>query len=225
MREKILVVAAHSDDEVLGCGGSIARHASEGDEVAVLFMTDGVGSRQEAGAQEAHSREQASRRALEILGCRKFQRFDFPDNALDSVPLLSIARVIENFCQDWGQPSVVYTHHPGDLNIDHRITHAASMVCFRPQPQAKGNPRLILSFEVASSTGWFGSLSTFQPNCYRDITPFLDVKTEALQAYEQELRPWPHARSIRALQALAHTRGSTVGVEAAEAFVIERMIH
>lgn len=224
MKEKILVVAAHSDDETLGCGGSIARHVAEGDEVAVLFMTDGVGSRLRTAESAADERHTASGRALGILGCRTYERFDFPDNALDSVPLLSIAQAIEKFCSTWGQPDVVYTHHPADLNIDHRLTHAATMVCFRPQPQGRGKPHVILSFEVPSSTGWHGSVSTFQPNFHQDVTKFLRAKVSALEAYSEEMRPWPHARSIPAVEALARYRGSTVGCDAAEAFTIERMI-
>lgn len=224
MNEKVLIVAAHSDDEVLGCGGGIARHVAQGDDVAVLFMTNGVGSRQAAGDAEAVSRHEASRRALEILGCGTFRRFDFPDNALDSVPLLSIAKAIEDFCREWGQPSVVYTHHPGDLNIDHRITHSATMVCFRPQPQAAGIPRLILSFEVASSTGWFGSLPSFQPNYFVNIEAYLERKLRALGEYSDEMRPWPHSRSSMAVESMARVRGSTVGCAAAEAFVVERII-
>lgn len=224
MNEKILVVAAHSDDEALGCGGSIARHVAEGDDVAVLFMTDGVGSRLQKDDSAADDRTASSRKALDILGCRTFERFEFPDNALDSVPLLLIAQAIEKFCSTWGQPDVVYTHHPADLNIDHRLTHAATMVCFRPQPQAMGKPRLILSFEVPSSTGWNGSISTFQPNFHQNIAQFLPAKLSALDAYSEEMRSWPHARSIPALEALARYRGATVGCEAAEAFTIERMI-
>jgi len=224
MKEKILVIAAHSDDEALGCGGSIAKHCAKGHDVAVLFMTDGVGSRQGTGDAEARQRNDASKRALEILGCTTFERFDFPDNALDSVPLLTVTKKIEEFCNGWGIPSTVYTHHPQDLNIDHRIVHSATLVAFRPQPSASRLPGTILSFEVPSSTGWFGSAPAFQPNYFSDITSHLSTKLLALEAYSEEMRPWPHARSLRAVEALAHTRGSAVGVEAAEAFVVERII-
>lgn len=224
MKEKILIIAAHSDDEALGCGGSIAKHCAAGDDVAVIFMTDGVGSRQGSGDAESLHRNDASRRALEILGCTNFERFDFPDNAMDRVSLLAITKKIEEFCDGWGTPSTVYTHHPQDLNIDHRIVHSAALTAFRPQPSASEQPRTILSFEVPSSTGWFGSAPVFQPNYFSDITPYLQTKLLALEAYSEEMRPWPHARSLRAVEALAHTRGSTVGVEAAEAFVVERII-
>jgi LmbE family N-acetylglucosaminyl deacetylase len=224
MKEKILIVAAHSDDETLGCGGSIAKHCANGDDVAVLFMTDGVGSRDSSGSAEATHRERACHRALEILGCSTFQSFDFPDNALDSVPLLSVAKKIEEFCSIWGLPSTVYTHHPHDLNIDHRIVHSATLVAFRPQPTGLGKPGTILSFEVPSSTRWFGSSPGFHPNFFNNISSHLEKKLLALDAYSEEMRPWPHARSLRAVEALAQMRGSTVGVDAAEAFVVERII-
>lgn len=226
MNDKILVVAAHSDDEALGCGGAIAAHAARGDDVAVLFMTDGVASRHGVGLSEANARRAASEEALRILGCKHHRRFDFPDNALDRVALLEVTQAIEGFCGEWGMPVAVYTHHAGDLNIDHRIVNSATHVCFRPQPHAAGLPRMILSFEVSSSTGWLGTShnTPFIPNCYKDITGHLDQKIAALQAYHEEMRPWPHARSVPAIEALARMRGSTIGVEAAEAFVIERLI-
>lgn len=224
MHNKILVIAAHSDDEVLGCGGTIARHAAQGDDVAVLFMTDGVGARIGAGNNKVTRRKAASNQALKILGCTKYINFDFPDNAMDSRPLLEIVNKIEDFCSEWGSPSTVYTHHPNDLNIDHQVTHAATMACFRPQPKIQPPTKKILSFEVPSSTGWNGSLSCFNPNYYVDITPFTDMKIRALESYADEMRPWPHARSFDALEALAKYRGSTVGYEAAEAFVVERIL-
>lgn len=191
MVEKALIVAVHSDDEVLGCGETIAKHCAAGDDVAVLFMTDGVGSRENASSEDAVTRENASREALEILRCGISRRFDFPDNALDSVPLLHVAKKIEDFCSDWGVPTTVYTHHPQNLNIDHRVVHAATLVAFRPQASAVGRPGTILSFEVSSSTGWFGSSPGFQPNFFNDISPYLEKKIHALEAYAREMRPWP----------------------------------
>lgn len=222
---KILVVAAHSDDEVLGCGGTIAKHVGQGDDVAILYMTDGVGSRN-SSQHEKVERAEACRRALQILGPSTFRNFDFPDNAMDRVPLIDVVRELESFCREWGIPDRVYTHHAGDLNIDHRLTHQATLTCFRPQPLSAGKPRDILSFEVPSSTGWAGSGpdAVFQPNLYIDITAELDTKTKALRAYQTEMREWPHPRSIEAVVHLARYRGSSVGLAAAEAFLIERMI-
>ncbi len=223
---KVLVVAAHADDEALGCGGTLARHVNNGDEVAAIFLTDGTASRPSAGEMEAESRSHAMRSALDVLGIKHFRNFRFPDNALDTVPLLEIARVIEEFCKEWGVPDTVYIHHSGDLNVDHQLARKAALTCFRPQPQANGRPALICGFEVPSSTGWAGSdlASAFIPNIFKDISQTLDRKLEALRAYDEEMRPWPHARSLQAVEALARCRGASVGLEAAEAFVLERSI-
>lgn len=225
MKKTILVVAAHADDEALGCGGTMRRHVDDGDQVFVLFLTNGVGSRSDADNAAAQRRLDAMKNALGILGVSHYECRDFPDNAMDSVPLLEIVRAIDSFVRVIPPPDVVYTHHGGDLNIDHQITHRAVMTRFRPQPHDPG-PSAILSFEVPSSTGWFGTSAQppFVPNYFSDITTTLPHKLQALLAYEEEMRPWPHARSIRALEALAHTRGSLIGCEAAEALVIERMI-
>lgn len=223
---KILIIAAHPDDETLGCGGTMARHADDGDEVAVIFLTDGVSSRSGAGTEETIRRQGAMDQALGILGVRKHALLGLPDNALDSVPLLNITKGVEEFCDQWGMPSVVYTHHPGDLNIDHQLAHRATMTCFRPQPATGGQPNAILLFEVSSSTGWFGVSANqgFQPNYFRNISSTLQRKLDALCAYAEEMREWPHARSIKAVEHLACYRGAAVGLEAAEAFVVERMI-
>jgi LmbE family N-acetylglucosaminyl deacetylase len=164
-------------------------------------------------------------KALGILGVTRYEWRDFPDNALDTVPLLDVVRTIDDFVKKLPKTDIVYTHHGGDLNVDHQITHRAVMTRFRPQPHDQG-PSAILSFEVPSSTGWFGTgaAPAFIPNYYSDITTTFVQKREALLAYVEEMRPWPHARSIEAVEHLGHMRGSAVGWEAAEAFVIERML-
>ncbi|WP_413432496.1 PIG-L deacetylase family protein [Crateriforma spongiae] len=224
-RPRVLVIAAHADDEALGCGGSLARHSALGHDTAVLLMTDGVGSREDAGSAEAIRRGTAMNLAMQAMGVQTCERFDFPDNAMDSVPLLEITRAIEKFVDGWGIPDRIYTHHPGDLNVDHQLTHRATMTCFRPQP-GRHTVREILCFEVPSSTGWMGSGvgSAFVPNWSNNISDTLEQKKLALRAYDLEMRPWPHARSHEAVEALARHRGATVGVEAAEAFVVERII-
>src|SRR5690606_35563797 len=129
-------------------------------------------------------------------------------------------------CSSWATPSSVMTHHPGDLNVDHQITHRAVMTCFRPQPHPSAGPRVILAFEVRSSTGWYGVSSApgFHPNYFTDISGTLELKLRALQAYSTEMRPWPHVRSVQAVEHLARFRGSMVGLEAAESFVMERFV-
>lgn len=203
----------------------MARHARAGDEVSVLFMTNGVGARGVSNEAE-QSRSKAMENAARILGVKQLQRLDFPDNAMDSIPLLDVARAIEAAVSAWGQPDVVYTHHPGDLNVDHQRTYQATLTCFRPQPGAQKVPFQLLSFEVLSATGWRGSdpAAAFLPNVYRDITETLEAKLEALRAYELEMRPWPHARSLETVTHLARYRGAMVGLPAAEAFVLERLV-
>lgn len=221
----ILVVAAHADDEALGCGGTIRRHVDAGDTVEVLFLTNGVGARLKADSHAAQRRQMAMESALRILGVTRFSCLDFPDNALDTVPLIYVVRAIENLQNNKKVPDIVYTHHGGDLNIDHQIALRAVMTLFRPQSK-EASPSIILSFEVPSSTGWFGmsSSSHFIPNYFVDISGALEAKMIALQAYHEEMRPWPHARSIEAMEHLARMRGSSVGLEAAEAFCVERMV-
>jgi N-acetylglucosamine malate deacetylase 1 len=219
---KILVVAAHPDDEALGCGGTLAKHANTGDEVHILFMTDGESARGLTVAN-AQRRKEASLAAAEILGAKSPTFFDFPDNEMDVVPRIRIAQAIEDEMASLA-PDIVYTHHAHDLNIDHRITHEAVMIALRPQPHA---PKpTILSFEVPSSTEWQtpGAITAFIPNWYVDISAFMPAKKAALMAYHKEMRAWPHPRSLKAVEHLAHWRGACVGVKAAEALSLARNI-
>lgn len=224
LEENILIVAAHPDDEVLGCGGTIARLSDEGANINVLFLADGVGARGKPGElahPECKARRNASRAACGILGANLPLYLDFPDNRLDTVPLLDVARSLEKIIADL-KPQMIFTHHAGDLNVDHRIAHQAVVTASRPQP---GNcVRKIYSFEIASSTEWQlpGSGPTFLPTTFVDIGKTLSKKLEALRAYEVEMRPWPHSRSIRAAEHHARWRGASAGFEAAEAFVMGR---
>ncbi|MDB4603795.1 PIG-L family deacetylase [bacterium] len=227
MNQNILVVAAHSDDEALGCGGTIAKHILKGDSVYVVFLTDGVSSRNAdgSGATDAVARVSALKAALAVLGVEESNvtSFSFPDNALDSVPRLEVVKAVESVVSDI-KPQVVYTHHPGDLNIDHRYAFEATMIACRPQPGS--SVKEIYSYEVPSSTAWAGASygRHFEPNLYVDIADYLNCKMKALTEYEEEMRIFPHARSKEALEHLARYRGSQVGLLAAEAFVVERII-
>jgi N-acetylglucosamine malate deacetylase 1 len=221
--EKVLVVAAHPDDEALGCGGTMALHAERGHAVQAVFLADGVGARS-AGRPTPHAvnlRRTAAARASKALGAMAPEFLDFPDNQLDTVPRLSIITEIERIAAAF-RPSIVYTHHGGDLNIDHRICHEAVMTAFRPVPGQR--VRCILSFEVPSSTSWGSPAGNrpFVPNRFCDIGKTMKAKMRALLEYRAELRPYPHARSARAVEILARHRGSDSGFEMAEAFVVER---
>jgi LmbE family N-acetylglucosaminyl deacetylase len=222
MNRRVLVVAAHADDEVLGCGGTIARHVAEGDAVHAIFMADGVTSRTNTAAGDLERRLAAARQAHKILGLQRVEYLELPDNSMDSLPMLQIVQAVERAIQPIS-PSVIYTHHHGDLNIDHRLTHQAVMTACRPQPES--TVKEILSFEVLSSTDWATpSHEPFMPNVFVDISDFLATKLEALQAYQSEMRNAPHSRSIAHAEYLARHRGHTVGLVAAEAFVSVRHI-
>jgi LmbE family N-acetylglucosaminyl deacetylase len=223
---RVLVVAAHPDDEVLGCGGTIARHADAGDQVEVLIVAEGATSRKqqrdrEQAIDDLSTLAQAAQHAGVILGAQGVELLDLPDNRLDSLDRLDLIKQIEQRIARH-QPQVVYVHHAGDVNVDHRRLHEAVVTACRPTP---GHPvRRLLSFEVASSTEWQppGSAPPFQPNWFIDISAQWPRKREALAAYASEMRSWPHARSLEALDHLARWRGAQVGVDAAEAFCLLR---
>jgi LmbE family N-acetylglucosaminyl deacetylase len=218
----VLVVAAHADDEALGCGGTIARHVMEGDRVHLVVMADGVHSRLDVNPVDLERRLMAAGRAQKILGIEEVHYLGFPDNRMDSLALLDIVQALEPVLQKLA-PQVVYTHHHGDLNIDHRITQQAVMTACRPQP---GHAvKEIYGFEVMSSTEWASPQSEpFLPSFFVDITAQLETKQLALAAYAEELRPVPHSRSMEHLEALARHRGYCMGLDAAEAFVVYRLI-
>jgi len=222
MNKRILVVAAHADDEALGCGGTICRHVVDGDLVYLVLMADGVHSRAESSEVDFVRRIEASRRAQSILGILFSQSLELPDNKMDSVSLLEIVQRLEPIIEEI-QPSIVYTHHHGDLNMDHRLTHAAVMTACRPVPGS--SVREIYGFEVLSSTELATQQSSpFLPDYFVDITQQLRTKLDALEAYSEEMRKPPHSRSLAHAQVLAHHRGYSIGVDAAEAFEVYRII-
>lgn len=216
----VLVVAAHSDDEALGCAGTIAKHVDSGDDVFVVFMTDGVTAR--GSSDGSDERFAASEAALSVLGITKTFRFDFPDNNMDSVPLLRVVKRVEEAIEKV-HPSIIYTHYAYDLNIDHRITNQAVMTACRPQQSC--SVKEIYTFEVLSSTEWASTATQpFIPQLIVDISDYWDQKMKALRCYCDEMRKFPHSRSYDAVEALAILRGCTHGVGKAEAFHIERVI-
>jgi LmbE family N-acetylglucosaminyl deacetylase len=226
--KKVLVIAAHPDDEVLGCGGTIARHTDAGDQVQILIMAEGATSRQLQRNRVEASKElsalvEAAKTAGSILGAAGVELLDLPDNRLDSLDRLDLIKRIEDRI-GYYQPEVIYVHHAGDVNVDHRRLHEAVITACRPTP---GQPvRRMLSYEVASSSEWQppGSAPAFTANWFVDISSQWHRKREALQAYASEMRAWPHARSFEALEHLAKWRGAQVGVEAAEAFFLLRQV-
>jgi LmbE family N-acetylglucosaminyl deacetylase len=223
----VLVLAAHPDDEVLGCGGTIARLAAQGERVDVAILGEGITSRyadrSQADPGELEALRECSRKAAGVLRAHELHLFDLPDNRFDTVPLLDIVKLIEGLIEQI-KPSVVYTQHGGDLNVDHRALYEATLAATRPLPGSC--VRSVLSYEVASSTEWaFGQFApAFHPNVFVEISDTLPAKIAAMQAYESEARAFPHPRAPESLEAMARRWGSTVGVAAAEAFALVREV-
>jgi LmbE family N-acetylglucosaminyl deacetylase len=219
------VVAAHPDDEALGCGATMARLAAEGTDVHVLFLADGVNSRPTASEDEGglDRRRRMGDRAAEILGVHPPVYLDLPDNRMDGIDLLDVVTAIERHA-DGLRPDLVLTHFAGDLNVDHRLCAQAVTTAFRPV--AGQSVTALLSFEVPSSTEWaFGVTgAAFVPSVFVNVEASLPQKLAALDAYAEEMRPFPHPRSPEAVSALAQVRGSAAGVRAAEAFTVLRVL-
>lgn len=228
----VMVVAAHPDDEILGCGGTMARLVQQGARVTVVLLGEGPVSRLETENSHQKATEQShafasAHRAGAILGVdRVITPADrgcagFPDNRFDTVPLIELVKYIEAIGAEI-KPDVVFTHHAGDLNVDHRITHQAVLTAFRPLPGQ--TVRSVFAFEILSSTEYsFASAEPlFVPNFFVDIATALCRKQEALHAYSSEMRDWPHPRSYEGVECLAKLRGAQNGVDAAEAFIMCR---
>ncbi len=228
MKDVVLVVAAHPDDEVLGCGATLARHAREGADVHILILAEGITSRDDARnaagrAAELDALRDAARHAAAALGARPPVFGGFPDNRMDTVALIDVVKQVEKLVAEI-RPTVIYTHHPGDLNVDHGVAARAVLTACRPLPGA--GVRAIYAFEVLSSTEWAPEslAAPFAPSRWVSVAPFLDAKIAALNAYAGEMRPFPHARSIEAVRALAALRGAQCGHIAAEAFSVVREV-
>jgi LmbE family N-acetylglucosaminyl deacetylase len=223
----VLVIAAHPDDEVLGCGGTMARLTSEGHAVSVLILGEGVTSRYDdpakADPKELQELHRITREVGAFLGVKEVTLAKLPDNRFDTVPLLEIVKIIERKIEEV-KPEVVFTQHGGDLNIDHVCTFRAVLTATRP---VAGSPvKAVYAYEVGSSTEWsFGEFTpAFRSQVFFDISSTLKKKIQAMAMYESEARPSPHPRSPEAIETLAKTRGSVAGLPAAEAFHVIREI-
>ncbi|MGB3409631.1 MAG: PIG-L deacetylase family protein [Microthrixaceae bacterium] len=222
----VLVVAAHPDDETLGCGGYSAKLIRQGHAVNWLILGEGTTSRAadrtQVGSAELRSQSEDCLRAASIIGVGSVTQLELPDNRFDSLDLLDVAKLIES---EIGarEPAIVITHHRGDLNVDHRMTHEAVLTATRPVPGS--TVHTVLAFEVQSATEWrFNRQDAFVPSVFVDISDTIDLKMSALEEYRSEMRQFPHPRSETAVRALATLRGSTVGVPAAEAFELVRAV-
>lgn len=225
MNDKILIVVAHPDDEVLGCGGTAAKLVNNGDEVYVLILGQGAASRYENDDGEKIKGELEELRkhmyaANETMGVKEVFTDELPDNKFDTVPLLDIVKIIENI-KNKIRPDIIFTHYEKDLNVDHQITYKAVITATRPLPEEK--VREIYSFQTLSSTEWSYPLS-FSPDVFFDISETMDLKLKALGCYKTEMREFPHPRSSEGAELNAKTWGMKVGIEYAEAFKCVRCL-
>lgn len=217
---KVLVVAAHPDDEVLGIAGTVMKHIEEGDEVRCLIAATGMAAREDDKdkIKRLHAK---TLEAAKIIGYRDVKFLDFPDNKMDSLPLLDIIQPIEKVIDDF-MPDVIYTHFENDLNIDHRLCYQAIITACRP---IGGYAPKIYTFEVLSSTEWQRSTAgTFVPTTYVDIEKYMDRKLKALLVYDTEVREYPFPRCPEGLNILAGYRGLESGLKFAEALQLVREI-
>ncbi len=214
---RVLVIAPHMDDEVLGVGATMARRVAEGDEVHVCCVAHRVYDHRFDEARNRVEME-CGRQAQAVLGYKELHFLNLPDERLD-VCLQDVIIPLER-CVREAQPEVVYVCHRGDNNQDHRAVFAAAMVALRPA--ANSQLRAVLCYETPSSTDQAPPVpeTAFLPNCYVNVSAYLDLKLEALRRYQAEKRDFPHPRSEVAIRLLAGRRGIEGGFEAAEAFVM-----
>ncbi len=221
----MLVVAAHPDDEILGCGGTVSRLVKEGHEAFTLILGEGIISRADTRDREKKKEELSklkdqAKRANRIIGIKEVFFSDLPDNRFDTIALLDVVKAIERI-KNRVKPHTIYTHYKGDLNIDHQITYNAVIAATRPMAQE--TVREIYAFETLSSTEWNYPL-TFSPDLFFDITEVLDIKLKAMKCYTSELRKFPHPRSLKGMELNAAYWGMRLGTDYVEAFESVRVI-
>ena len=226
---RTLVVAAHPDDEILGCGGTLAKLASCGEEIAVLFVAEGESARFSYDQLESTSVKQKIEErysnavtALESVGVSptNVTFLNFPCCRLDQIPIIELTKKIEEKVSSFN-PSCIFCNAANDINIDHRVVFNATLAAARPLKSP--SLRSIYCFEVLSSTEW-NTTRPFQPTHFECITNFIDQKIEAMRIYGKELMDFPHSRSEQGIKALASYRGMQVGVKAAEGFELIRRL-
>ena len=234
---KILVIAAHPDDEVLGMGGTITKYVKKGHKVKIIIMATGVFSRRssehtnstvyhvnekvlEKMTKQVQNLQKDAIKASKIMGVKDIEFLDFPDNEMDKISNLEVTKKIESEIAEF-RPDLVFTHSQYDINIDHRIIYNATITATRPL--SKFRVKDVISFEVPSSTEWYFP-SKFSPNMFIDIDKELITKTKALSAYKTEIRDFPHPRSVEGLEVIAKHWGTVSGFNAAEAFYLVRQL-
>jgi len=224
--KKIMVIAAHPDDEILGCGGMMKKYSAD-NEISCLILGEGITSRFErreaAPPEEISALKSKAVLASKKIGVHKLIHHQLVDNRFDSIDFLDIVKLVEREIIKV-RPDIIFTHSNSDLNIDHRITFQAVITAARPL--CSSSVKEIYVFEIPSSTDWsFGKIAgTFNPNLFIDITESYDIKLEAMKIYDSEIKPFPHPRSDQALKAIAQRWGAASGLEMAEAFEVIRIV-
>ena len=223
--KNILVIAAHPDDEILGCGGTIARFSKQGSKINILILAEGITSRDKIRNRSKRQKQIENLRkqgklASKDVGAKSITYLDYPDNQMDTVPLLNIIKDIEKFILKF-KPDTIFTHFDNDMNIDHTIANKATLTAARSKPGTK--IKKIYAFEIMSST-YYNPSANFIPNYHINIDKFLKIKLRALKRYKNEIEKFPHPRSLEAVSALAIFRGSNVGLRCAESFKLLREI-
>jgi LmbE family N-acetylglucosaminyl deacetylase len=212
----VLVIAAHPDDELLGCGGTVALHARAGDRVTACIVCEGESLRYGEGGVNQRSHTE---RAAEVLGFAEVRNLGFPDQRLDTFTLTEIITPLERVVREV-RPQVVYCQHGGDVNLDHQLVFKAVLVATRP---TEGFIESVYAFDTASSTEW-AFPRTFVPDTWVDISSTLEAKLRAMACYESEVRDYPHPRSIEALRHRAKAWGNQSCLDAAEVFMTVRRV-
>ena len=224
MIDNVLIFAAHPDDELLGIGGTVRRLVNEGKTVRAVIMAEGLTSRadkrEDADLSELSELQADARKAAEIVGYSSIDFCGFPDNRMDQMDLLDIIKMVTSYVEKY-RPDTIFTHHHGDLNVDHRLTCEAVLTACRPVGDY--TIKRILTFETPSSTEWnYNYQESFRPNVFYDVTDTVKAKVDGMACYRTESTKYPHPRSSEALYSLARYRGSNVGYEMAEAFMLLR---
>ena len=218
MSHKILIIAPHPDDEVLGCGGTIAKYSKKGNEIYLCIVTKAYTP--DWSEEFLKNRPKEIKKSNKILGIKKTYFLDFPTVKLDTIPQKELNSVILKVIQEVG-PEVLYIPHEGDLNKDHRLVFEAALVAVRPTSRLV---KRILSYETLSETEGGSVIKVFIPNVYEDIAETFNIKIEAMKYYKSEIKEFPHPRSLEAIKVLAEKRGSESGIKFAEAFMLIREI-
>jgi len=212
--EKVLVIGAHPDDETLGVGGTIALHSRNGDKIYVLIFADGESARS-GGFNNIEKRQKQAKKACALLGVTVLKFLNYPDQKLDTISLVDLAKQIEDIIRKW-HPTIIYTHYGEDLNQDHKRIFDATLIAARPIPNSSVTQ--LICYETLSSTDW-NPMNKFHPNLFIDIDDVLEKKIKAFSQYKNEIMTYPHPRSKQGIMIRAQFWGSTVGVKHAEAFL------